>query len=105
MEPRWAKRLSQFEIRAFVGYVLDAKNMCRVVKEESDPEYMDEGLRQTLYVCPPTNDCVFVVRQKGYIVNALYVKKNEVEEFLEYWEDERLSPYGEVLPEKRNIQA
>ena len=38
-----------------------------------------------LYRYPRTEECVLVFKQKGYIINALHIKPDEIKDFEEKW--------------------
>ena len=92
----WKKQLSNLEIIALCSYVLNPKNECVVVDSYFDYSFLDEGLEQTLYFEPKYNEYVFVVRQKGYIMNALLIQEPELDDFMEQWKSGKIFPYGRV---------
>ena len=83
---------------------MDKNNKCKVVYEKNDSTYMDgEGLTQTLYVYGNSNEYVFVAKQKGYIINALHIVSDEIEEFLNYWNQGMLSSTGHLKNEGKKF--
>ena len=91
----WDRKLSELELRALCDFVLNPENSCRVIAEKENPTFQDEGLRQTLYAYDRSNEYVFIVRQKGYIMNALHIGSDEIEVFKTLWERGLLTPYGQ----------
>ena len=92
----WSRQLSELEMRALCNFVLNKENGCKVVEEKYDPNFMGEGLSQKLYVHEGSKEYVFVVSQRGYIMNMLHITSNELEEFLGYWNEGLLNPYGRI---------
>lgn len=96
MNNNWTRELTELELKAFCNFVLDENNNCERLDHKEYPEYLGEGLTQTLYKFPNTNEYVLIIRQKGYIVNALHIKSNEFEDFQKNWETGKLFPYGKL---------
>jgi len=92
----WNRKLTELEMRALCNFVLDKDNRCTVVANKYDPKYKDEGLDQTLYKYERSDEYVFIVRQKGYIMNAVHIEGNEIDDFLTCWKDKKLTPYGQL---------
>ena len=99
----WDRKLSELELRALCGFVLDEKNGCKVVAEKEDSTFMDEGLRQTLYLYEKTGEYVFIASQKGYIMDALHIESDEIEEFKTLWDQGVLTPYGHTKSESKSL--
>ena len=99
----WNRKLSELEMRALCNFVLDERNGCKIVLEKEDTLFMNEGLRQTLYVYKQSNEYVFIARQKGYIMDALHISADEIEEFKSMWEQGMLTPYGHLKTESKRI--
>lgn len=102
----WNRKLSELETRALCCYVLDEKNGCRVVAEKTDSTFMGgEGLKQTLYsfnAYDESYEYVFIARQKGYIIDALHISSDEIEEFKTFWDQGLLTPYGHLKTEEKS---
>ena len=97
----WNRKLSELELRALCDFVFNEKNGCKVVLEKKDPTFMDEGLRQTLYLYEKSGEYVFIARQKGYIIDAVHIGLSEIEEFKTLWDQGMLTPYGHVKSESK----
>ena len=96
----WDRKLSELELRSLCNFVLNEDNGCKVVAEKEDPMFMGEGLRQTLYVYERSDEYVFISRQKGYIMDAVHIAGDEIEEFKTMWDQGQLHPYGHALKPK-----
>lgn len=99
----WNQKLSPLEVSALSMFVMNKRNECEIIKEEYDPTFMNEGLFQTLYRHPRTNEFVFVSRQKGRIMDALHIYPEEIEEFMAFWNDDKLTPYGHIKGNDKSL--
>ena len=90
----WKRELTELELRALCDFIGNPKNECEKIAQKDYPSYKGEGLKQILYKYPRTEECVLVIKQKGYIVNALHIKPQEMEDFLKKWDNSELFPYG-----------
>lgn len=95
----WNRKLSELEMRAFCSFVMNQQNGCKVVAEKDDPTFKGEGLRQTLYFFENSDEYIFVVEQKGYVVNVLHIGADEIAEFKTLWDQGMLTPYGHAKEE------
>ncbi len=98
----WDRKLSELELRALCAFIFDEKNGCKIVETREYPDFMSEGLKQTLYVFEKTNEYVFVARQKGYIIDAVHIVSDEIEEFKTFWNQGMLTPYGHIKSDSKS---
>ena len=96
MTMNFDKKLSELEMRALCRFVMNPDNNCKIILEKSDKSFMGEGLLQTLYFFEDSSEYVFIAIQKGYIVDAVLIKADEIETFKSLWRQDMLTPYGHI---------
>ena len=90
----WERELTDLEIRALLEYFSNPDNECEKIDEKEYPDFMDEGLTQTLLKDPRTKECVLFIRQKGYTTGAFLITPENMKDFLDKWKKGELSPYS-----------
>lgn len=101
----WKRELTELEIRALCDFVANPQNNFENIAQKDYPNFMQEGLKQILYRYPRTKECVLIIRQKGYIMNALHIMPEEMKEFLEKWDSGELFPYGKQKQQAKEEKA
>lgn len=98
---KWTKPITELELRAITGYILDEKNKnkCKIIGEKENKYYMGgDGLRETLIEFEGTKgkEYVLISRVKGYIDDIIRIEEDEIEEFKKLWESDKLGFHGEI---------